>query len=323
MDNFLFYGDFKIFIQNGSLNQIIGNDLNLLDVAISMAVELCKSNLRSKYDVSQAFQPITQHDSTKSYLSGQTVYLNAPDYMANKTYTLNTLTAYQDNVYKNTTAIATGEPFNPSHWSLVGTQYTIFTAIFPQKQFNYKDYFKVGDQTFWKDKVYTNKIKTVVLGHEDQLQRGYISDNICNAFPDVSFNRWGDGVPYSVPDLVTDTTTDPPTTTSIDITNTTYWKQGDGRDPMLLQTCLNIAIYNLQPRLVSRTMQVERVNQYMGYESDRETRGQRVLYPTYSALGWLQAAVIGNDIVPNLPKLQPDQNDRISFGGRPKNCNDY
>ena len=99
--------------------------------------------------------------------------------------------------------------------------------------------------------------------------------------------------------------------------------QGDGRDPMLLQTCLQIAIYNLQPRLVSRTTQEERVIQYMGNPEDRETRGQRVLYPTYSALGWLQAAVIGNDIVPNLPQLQPDMDSRISYGGRTKNENSY
>ena len=74
---------------------------------------------------------------------------------------------------------------------------------------------------------------------------------------------------------------------------------------------------------VPRNIPELRVVRYMGEPADRETRGQRILYPTYCALGWLQAAAIGNDITPDLPVIQPEQGMRIRFGGNQKVTNNY
>ena len=98
---------------------------------------------------------------------------------------------------------------------------------------------------------------------------------------------------------------------------------GDARDAKLLQVCVDITLYHLHARISSRNVPELRETRYKGSPEDRETRGQRVLYPTYSALGWMQASVIGNDITPNLPLLQPNKESRISFGGKTKNENSY
>ena len=310
MDRFLFYGDFKKLIQADNLTQITGSDDNVLNDVITNAVEECASNLRGKFDVSQALRPISVHDKTKTYLAGQTVYLDAPAYDKTKTYILGALTLQSGLVYKNSTAITTPEDFNVTKWTLIGAQYTVYNAIYPKSQFNYKTIYNIGDQVFWLDKTYIAKIKTEVLSHDGSIQIGYISDTVLNSFPDQSIKQWGVGTYYSIP-------------VNTEITNTTYWSQGDNRDAKLLQVCTDIALYHLHARISSRNIPDLRIQRYMGNAEDRETRGQRVLYPTYCALGWLQAANIGSDITPNLPLVQPDRDSRIQFGGRTKQENSY
>jgi len=322
MDTFLFIGDYSKQIQNDNLQQIINGDNSVLEAIQMAAVEECLSYLKGKYDTEKALAPITQHDKTKTYTAGQTVYLNAAEYEANKTYDLDTLAVYKLNVYKNTTAITAGEPFTGSKWQLIGEQYTTYFALTPQKHFNYKAVYYVGDIVFYKDKIYTCKQKTPILDHQALLniaQAG--TSNIANIFPDdtakgVQF--WGVGVPYSVAPI-----TENNTTTYIDITDTTYWTRGDNRDQKLLQICIDIALYHAHSRISPRNIPELRVTRYMGYDHDREIRGQRVLYPTYSALGWLQAAVIGNDITPSMPVIQPDSGGRIRYGGNVKLINQY
>ena len=74
-------------------------------------------------------------------------------------------------------------------------------------------------------------------------------------------------------------------------------------------------------QLMAKFLEYEelRIINCIGNQPDRETRNGRVLYPTYCALGWLQAASIGDDITPELPLLQPAQGGRIRFGGNFKN----
>lgn len=314
MSSYLFIGDYNKQIQEENLNQIIGNKESVLESIQLAAVAECVSYLKQKYDTTKEFKPTTQHDKTLIYLAGQTVYLNAPSYSATSTYAVGVQVLQAGNIYQCSTAITVAEVFNLAHWTLLGPQYTIYYSITPNPVFNYKTVYAVDDIIFWKDKVYTCKIATSILSHDALLQIGQAVDTpIVNIFPDDPKNGlqyWGIGVAYSVP-----------ATTAI--TNTTYWTLGDARDQKLLMICIDIALYHAHSRISARNIPESRIIRYMGNPEDREVRGQRVLYPTYCALGWLQAAAIGHDITPELPMLQPAQGKRIRYGGNVKLVNSY
>jgi hypothetical protein len=313
MDSFLFYGDYAKQIQTDNLQQIIGSDQTILDSIRKAAVEECMSYLKQKYDVSKAFQSITQHDKTKTYKAGQTVYLNATSYSATSNYALGAMVLQAGSVYVCTTAIIAHEAFTAAHWTIINPQYTIYYAAYPNDLFDYQTIYAVGNQVFWKDKVYTCRMATQILDHEAMLQIGQSETNqIRNIFPDDTISGvqyWGSGVAYSVAanTVITDS----------------KWTQGDNRDQKLLEICINIVLYKAHLRISPRNVPELRVIQYMGNAEDRGIRGQRVLYPTYCALGWLQACVIGDDITPSLPILQPLQGNRIRFGGNQKLINSY
>ena len=314
MNSFIFFGDYAKQIQADALQQAIGQDQTILDNIQVAAVAECVSYLRQKYDVSKAFQPTLQHSPSSTYNAGQTVYLNAPAYDGTRTYALGEQCLQAGFVYSCSTAIVTREAFNSAHWTLLGTQWLAFCAKYPADIFDHLRIYAVGDKVFWNGKVYTCAIKTMVLSHADMLQIGSAGVNMAvNVFPDDSVKGvqyWGGGVIYSVP-------------LSTPISDTIYWAQGDGRDQKLVEICVNIIIYKAHLRIAPRNVPELRMVQYMGYAEDRETRGQRILYPTYCALGWLQAATIGDDITPELPLLQPLQGKRIRFGGNMKNVNNY
>ena len=311
MDSFIFIGDYAKTIQSENLQQVIGNNQSILDGIQRAAVEECISYLKPKYDTSQAFQPITKWDKSKTYKAGQTVYLDAPVYDATKLYALGSLTLQNGLVYSNTTAITVAEAFTLSKWSLLGTQYDLYYITYPNSVFDYKSIYTKNTIVFWKDKNYTCQKDTNVLSHEAKLQIGYVSESVLNVFPDGKdgLKYWGVGSAYSVPanTLLTDS----------------KWTQGDNRDQKLLEVCVNIALYKAHMRIAPKNIPELRIINYIGHGEDREVRGQRVLFPVYCACGWLQAAVIGNDITPNLPLLQPEQGSHIRFGGNTKNQNSY
>ena len=312
--SFLISNDFYKQIQIDNLQQLIGNNTSILDSIQRAAVEECISYLKQKYDVTDAFKDTLQWDPTQSYNAGQTVYLDALPYDPTQTYALGAQVLQAGSIYSCSSAIVTPEVFNAAHWTLLGLEYTLYYSKYPFPVFNYLNIFAVGDQIFWKNKTYTCLVASPILDHAAQLQIGVSVDSVvANIFPDDPVNGvqyWGAGAAYSVP-------------TNTLITNTTYWTLGDNRDQKLLMVCIDIALYHLHSRIAPRNIPELRSVRYFGHHEDREVRGQRVLYPTYSALGWLQAATIGDDITPELQVIQPASGSRIRFGGRPKLVNDY
>ena len=312
MDSFLFLGDYIKQIQSDNLQQIIGGNQSVLDGIQLAAVEECKSFLKNKYDISTAFQPITQHDKTKSYNAGQTVYLNTLPY-SQKTYTLTEQTLQDGKVYSCSTAIITPEVFTIAHWSLLGNQYEIFNAVYPESLFNHKAIYQIGDKVFWKDKIHTCQIATSILDHSALLQIGQSgTERIVNRFPDdvlAGVQYWGPGESYTVP-------------IDTQITDS-KWIQGDNRDQKLLEVCINIAIFKAHLRIAPRNIPETRAYMYWGNPDDRVALNGRIIYPTYSALGWLQSASAGIDITPDLEMIQPIQGLRTSYGGNQKMINNY
>ena len=313
MDSFLFIGDYRAQIQNDNLLQVIGNNLSILDGIQQAAIDECQSYLKQKFDTSKAFQPITVWDKSKAYNAGQTVYLNAPAYDKTKTYAIGVLTLQSGNVYQCSTTISVAEDFTPSHWTLLNSQYTTYFAKFPNNQFNYLLLYSRGDQVFYKDKVYTCLIGSGILDHTAQLEIGVpVESRVTNIFPDdpiKGVQYWGSGSAYSV--AINTAITD------------SKWTLGDNRDQSLLRHCVAIALYHAHLRISPRNVPETREKFYMGMPDDRTYKAGRIIYPTYSALGWLQACADGIDITPNLPVIQPTQGKRIRHGGNVKLCNSY
>lgn len=310
MDSFIFYGDYAKQIQDANLQQIIGSNQSILDGIQKAAIDECISYLVQKYDTSTAFQPITQYDPMLSYKAGQTVYLNAPAYNPLGTYLLGALTLQNGNIYISNQAITVAESFNSAHWTLLDVQYAIYYLPILYSFFDYKQFYAVDDQVYWNGNYYTAKMTSQILDHETIIQINIAGANeVINVFPDDSVKGvqyWGN-----------------PITTTISAPAFSSFVAGDNRDQKLLMVCIDIALFRVHARISPRNIPELRTMLYMGNQEDRETRGQRVLYPTYSALGWLQAAAIGQDITPNLPLLQPYKGSRIRYGGNQKLINSY
>lgn len=312
MDSFLFIGDYARSIQADNLQQIIGNSPIRLEEATRAAMSEISDLLKGKFDVNSELQPTPQHDKTKSYKAGQTVYLNAPDYMANKAYSIGDLFAYQSNIYKVTTAISK-EPFNPNHSTLIGAQYATYYALTTKPLFDYKNFYTKGDIVFYKDKIYTCQINTQVLDHQAQLNLGITTNTLINIFPDdkaKGVQYWGIGVDYLV-------------LANTEITDTDYWSEGDARDQKLLQVCIDVALYRLHSRISPRNIPELRVKNYMGEAEDRISTKSKIIYPMYCALGWCQNVREGDDITPSMQKIQPDSGQRILSSSNVKNNNFY
>ena len=315
MDTFIYYGDYNKQIQTDNLQQIIGGQQNVLDAIQMAAVNECVSYLKAKYDVSRAFRPVKTWVLTNTYDVFQTVYLNAPAFDAiSGVYEIGSTVVQSGIVYSCTTAIPVPGAWVADNWIIIGVQYSLYFVTQPHHVFNCKHLYSIGDVVFWRNKVYTCQIASSFLSHEGALEIGHIVDsNILNVFPDdirLGVKNWGVGSVYNVP-------------ANTPLTNTTYWTPGDCRDQKLLMTCVDIAIYHLHSRVAPRNVPENRIHRYMGIPEDRAMKGGRVIYPTYSALGWLQAAADGTDITPELPLIQPQKGRRVRYGGNVKLINTY
>jgi len=314
MDAFLYSGDYYRQIQADNLSQIIGNNNKRLDEATQTAMLEVSDLLKGKYDMLTAFAPITQHDKTKVYKAGATVYLNAPAYSATATYpTIGTQVLQAGYVYSSNTVISAHEAFTIGHWTLIGEQYEIYNAMQPNYTFDYLTYYRVGAVVFWNDKICTALKETQVLDHQAKLNIGVqMPSDILNIFPDdpIYGSLYWSSAAYTVP------------ATTL-ITNATYWQLGDNRDQKLLQVCIDIALYHLHSRISPRNIPDLRITRYMGEPNDRIATKNKIIYPMYSALGWCQNTRTGDDITPSMPEIQPKSGQRILASSNAKNNNSY
>jgi hypothetical protein len=317
MDSFIFYGDYEQLIQKDNLSQAINGRKRLLDKIQSAAITEMKGYLDCKYDTSIALQPILAWDETKIYNAGQNVYIDSLPYSPTSLYNIGSYCIQNENIYKCNTAITILEAFNISHWTFICEIYTVFNAIFPHPTFDINGIYNVGDQIIHLNKTYTCKIATYVMNHYDQLQNGNANVNmIQNVYPTDTkkgVTYWGVGTAYII-------------TESTDILNTNFWSQGDTRDQKLIQVAVDIVLYNAHCRIAPQNVPTLRINRYMGDVSSRQTGGQRITFPSTSALGWLQECQNADGITPNIPLLPTvasSQQGEIRFGGRTKLVNNW
>lgn len=311
---YLINADFLLQIQDVNLQQIINNDQNVLELAKQAAQAEATSYLKQKYMLMSEFTPTMMWSNSVSYKAGDRVYLDAPAFSALSTYAINSLVLYLGDIYICTVAVVAAGAFNPANWTLLGKHYQLFYVTTPYSVFNYLNIYNIGDIVFWNGKIYTSKKATSYISHEAELQIGeIINPKIVNIFPDDPKNGiqyWGVGVPYSI-------------LAGTRPTDTTKWTVGDNRDPKMVMTLIDIVLYHIHCRIAPRNIPELRNVRYNGSVEDRINAKSRILYPTYSALGWLQSIADGEDITPELQQIQPKSGARIRHGGSPKNINQY
>ena len=306
---YIFSNDYVKLIQTDNLNQVIGSNANILSSCEAAAEAEAKSYLKMKYDVDSEFTDTSKWDYTQGYKAADRVYLDADAYLDASTYNTNDLTLHDGKVYRANQDGITGT-WDGTKWNLEGEQYTLYYAKFPQPKFDLYALYKKGDSVFYNNKVYVCQADSILPDHDSIIQAGKTSaiPNY-NAVPGTS-PQWDNGTDYSVP-------------SASDINTDTYWIKGDNRDQMLLQKVIDICLYHVHTRITPKNIPEIRIVRYMGKQEDRGIFEKRILYPTYSALGWLQAAARNEDIEPGIPKKQPKQGFRVLYSGNVKQVNSY
>lgn len=292
---YLILSDFKKLIQTDNLAAIIGSDYTILDQIKESAQSEVVSYLTQKYDTSREFSDTGVWSRTPAYKANQRVYLDATEYSAASTYTLNTLALHSGNVYICSTAITVAEPWTIAHWTLIGVQYSIYYVTLPNPEFNYLTTYAKGNTIWYKDKTYTALLSSVSYGHDSALQLGnYENIPPINIFPDDANNGakyWGTGTAYAL--------------TAGTLPTATGWTAGDNRNPQLVNYCIDVALYTAHSRIAPRNIPELRVKRYD------------------DVIKWLQNAAQGKTITAALPLIQPKQGGRIRFGGQVKQKNNY
>lgn len=287
--------DYYQNIQSAQIDQLTGGSNAIRLGAELTALEEVTSYLTQKYDMTAEFTDTVVWAYATSYKAKNRVYLDATAYSASSTYALNTLVLQAGNVYICTTAISVAEAFTIGKWTLLGAQNDLFYVTLPKTEFNEKTNYAVGDQVFWKDKVYTCVIASTTYTHLQEIQFGDY-DNIPpkNVFPDNATNGvkyWGSGTSYSV-------------AAGTLPTDTAKWTTGDNRSQKIIDCCIDIALYKMHSRIAPNNIPQLRIDNYD------------------SAILWLKACGKGS-VTAALTTIQPKQGRRIRYGGNIKNSNFY
>jgi hypothetical protein len=283
--------DYLRQIQSGNLSQIITNN-----EVVKSAVELSAqaeaiSYLRQKYNVDVEFTNTIVWDFGATYSAKNRVYLDADAYNTGTNYVADAVVSYLGSVYKCNTP--TTGAFDANDWDLLGLQGTLYYAKLPFPEFNVYANYVVGDEIFWKDKTYTCKRDTTVIGQETALQYGtYANVPLSNSFPDaIGDTQWQFDDDYEVP-------------ADTEITDTDFWALGDNRDQQMVMYFIDITLFHLHSRIAPQNIPQLRVDRYN------------------AAIDWLKMCANG-DVTPKLTKIQPKEGMRIRWGGNVRNQNNY
>ena len=310
---YMILNDYSSYVQTNYFQQLIQADDNKRLIEEVSAIAQISSRLKQKYDVNYEFTDTTVWDYTTTYGARSRVYLDATLYATTSSYVVNQLCLYQGYVYicNNDTTGA----FNPSHWSVLDKQYTMFYAKYPDDctlggklnpstlsnpnapVFNYLNVYKKGDVVWWKGNTYVCNQDTMLISSQQLINYFYIKDiPHINVFPDDQINNnngkyWKDATVYVVPAGILPTDSD-------------TWVKGDNRNQIVLRCMKAMVVFNLSSNIASNNIPKR-------WETEFEF-----------AIEQLKCASTG-DITLDLQPIQPRSGSRIRFGGNIKNKNVY
>lgn len=294
--SYLIYNDYKRAIQSLNLMQVLGNDLTILQSWQLTAQEEAISFLIQKYNTEMEFTDTTVWDIAKVYQAADRVYLDADLYNAATVYGVGDLVRLPatapllGQVTICITAGATGT-YDPAKFTILGNQYDLFYGSYPHPYFDINKFYNKGELVYYAGKVWT-AVSSSGSG-ADSIQYGvYAAVPKGNYFPgDPRSTMWGTGVTYTIPAGTLPT-------------NSTYYTKGDNRGAQILQKVMDITIFYIHQRISPQNIPNSRVDAYR------------------MAIQWLRDASRG-EVTPNLPLKQPNQGNRIRYGGNVRLNNHY
>jgi hypothetical protein len=258
------------------------------------AKEEINGYVSKKYDTSAEFTETLPYAPASAYNAGQRAVIDFSAWVASTSYIVNALVIYQAKGYICTTA-NNDATFQAGNWTLLGNQYQIYYGSYPKPVFDvYANYF-VGDQVWYKNKLYTCKVSTLHISDFQALQ--YIDTNnvpLPNVFPDAptfGVRYWTDNGAYSI-------------AAGVLPTDTTKWTNGDNRSQLMVTHMINIALYWAHYSIAPNNVPENRVE---GYGIAKE---------------WCKSVRDGVNSTP-LPAIQPKRGQRILADSQVKRGNSY
>jgi phage gp36-like protein len=229
---YILKSDYNHLIQETNLLQLIDNDEAIRTRCENTAIKEMRSYLSARYDLEVEMVVPTIWVKATSYTGNQLVYLYASAYVPETTYSLNNLVEYDGDVYICIQA-GQGKMGNASYWTVMGSMYSMFTAIPNADNFDYETQYEKDDEVFYKGKKYTATTDTINIFPDDE---------------DYGDNYWGAGVAD--------------TFTGVNITDTDKWEAGDSRNSLLLDRVLDMTIYYMHKAIAPRNIPELRVKAY-------------------------------------------------------------
>lgn len=287
--------DLKRLIQSDNLAQIIGNDTSIRDTAIAVAEAEIKAYLIQKYIIADEFKSFETYTMPGTFYTDMRLLLDADAYDEAELYTVGMNCLFEGIVYR---AIdSTTGPFDDASWVAINPQYTKYYTLLPPTYtaFDYLKFYNKGDKVVYKGYKYTALQPSAVLSSDQAIQyKSYANLPYINIFPDdvqSGERAWGTGVLVEYKDVA--------------ITNTAVYKEGDTRNQMLVNMCIDIALYHLHSRIAPRNIPELRVKRYD------------------DAIEMLQQFAKGDKVTADLPKIQPNSGARIRYNSTVKLINTY
>jgi hypothetical protein len=312
---YLIKADLYRLIQPDALAQITASNDAHITNSFKAAEEIVKSILRQRYDVSAEFTETLQYDKTKVYKQGDRFYLDANLFQESLSYARNDFVLFDGYIWYCNVDSWTPNPWDAAYFVKMAPQYAVYHVANPTyKPFDYTKVYAKNDKVIWQGIKYTAKQSTKGINHAQAIQYPTIADiPLNNVFPDDPIYGAGYWANDGVFSLTAGTLT---TDTSGAFVPT------DDRDEQIKSACANYALYDIHMRIAPKNVPMEREVRSIGQKEDRVATKDGIIYPIYSALGYVQACAMGK-AMPTLPILQPDQGIRVSYGGRVKNINSY
>lgn len=125
---FLVPSDYKTFIREDALDELVDQNPESLENAEKIAIEEAAGYIRHRYDEAKVFASVKPFLASSNYIAGDSIYIFADQYVR-KAYALNDTCEQEGICYINTTAITVPEPFTPSKWTKIAKNGAVFTAI--------------------------------------------------------------------------------------------------------------------------------------------------------------------------------------------------
>lgn len=314
---YLVLKDYGQYIQGDLLRQITqGNDAKRITEE-NTSIQTIAQRLQQKYDLNSEFTQTQPYDKTKIYGAADrvTVDLSVNGFKAwvAGAHVAGDLVINGGNGYISPGSF-TDSTFDPTQWTYVAPQYTIYYAAYPSTctlqgvanpatltdpyapVFNYKSIYAKGDIAWWRGSTYVCNQPSTVLCHGAILQYAtYSNIPYANVFPDDPVGNaggayWTTKTAYTVPAAT-------PLTDA-------RWTQGDNRNQVIKMAMIVITVFKLSPLIAPVNRPAIWLEDYrsMLRELKECAEGQMTL---------------------NLPLRQPNNATRSYHGGNIKQDNWY